>query len=138
MKHIIFLLLVIQSNLSLADWEVTRKNSYVHLYHDSSTIVKEGDVVKMYVMASYAEPQIDPVTRKKYSSSVSLMGFRCKQMKSVPLRSRTWSGKMATGDILDSFDLDTIKNSEAWWIDVVPDTTPYDRMKIACKKYFEY
>ena len=70
------LLLICAAGSAAANWVRVRGDGVVTVLADPSTIVRSGDMVKMWSVINYAQPRIAPDS-KAYSSSRQQLEFDC-------------------------------------------------------------
>jgi hypothetical protein len=133
MKKIIYFIFIFTSSYAWAGWEIFNMNesegsNLVFLY-DSSTIKKNGEVVKVWTMFNSDRPKTT-TTGKKYSSAISLKIYNCKEVKTEILHLVFYSGLDGTGNSVQSHDWD---ESEIKMKHFVPNSIDDSLYKIVCK-----
>ena len=125
MKRLLFVVLMMTCSLSWAGWEKSVDGNYV----DRSTIRRNGDVSRIWILKDYASTQEDH--GDVYKSTKQLKLFNCKEETSAILSLLRTSGSMGSGDVVWSIHQ---KYNELDWRQIVPDSVDETHWKIACRK----
>lgn len=98
MRNIFLLvLLVIASNSAMAGWTIVGSFNNSAIYADPSTIGKNGNIVKMWMLYDYKEAEI--FNNKSYLSEKYQVEFDC-QKKLYRVTAFSWhSGNMGKGEV---------------------------------------
>ena len=83
-----------------AKWEPLRNSDSVALLVDSSSVKKRGDQVQLSYLIEYARPQIDPLRKLRYRSSVTSATVRCKARTVLLGPTELYTGPKATGVLI--------------------------------------
>lgn len=140
MKSALLVLLLVVSSNALAEWLVVDSaatfNAVFSLYADSSSIEKEGDIVKVSFLADYKSSQVrsSHPHLKPYLSIQMKSEFDCKENKSRVLLAVAFPENMGGGVGINMSgdgapEIDTTK----WW-PVPPNGHIVSMLKYACKK----
>ncbi len=107
MKKWFFLLLVVCSQ-AWADMHFIGKNKEFGMFVDPSTVERNGDSVKLWVIGDYQEAQSKrfppPLFWVRYLSVKELKEFDCTKALHRTIRTKIFSEKLAKGDLLYTFD----------------------------------
>ena len=124
-KIIIVLILGVLSNHAMAEWVQVSVGEEATVYTDLSTVSKSGNMVKVWEVTDMKKKS----TGDNYLSSKSQHEYDCKEKKSRILSYSTYSGKMATGNVIytSSFIRD--------WLPVKSGGLVEDLWIKACNKY---
>ena len=127
MGKIMLLLLTVASGRAAADWLAVGGNEEASIYVDKVSIVKSGNLVKMWDLFDFHSQQRD-ATGLPYLSDMSLLEYDCKQGKHRTLNFSYHSGNMGKGYIVYS-DADTDP-----WQPVAAGSTVELLWRVACGK----
>ena len=106
--------------------EMSRHDDYA-AYADPSTIRRDGDLVKMWSMFDYKNPQPGP-GGKPYLSTRRHFEYDCKQVRARALGASLHAVKAGNGEALVATD------AKLGWSKVAPDSADDFLLKFACKK----
>jgi hypothetical protein len=122
------LLAAISASATAEVWvEASQNNDYV-AYGDPSSIRREGDIVKMWSMFDYKNPQ-PGIAGKPYLSTKRQFEYDCKQGRARALAVSSYAAHDGKGVALASA---SVKYD---WSPVVPESADEYLLKFACKKY---
>ncbi len=132
MKRFLLVCLMMTCSVSWADWEMTGTvvNKERILYHDKSTIRRNGVIAKMWGMDDYSLPQ-ENSGGQKYQSVKILYAFNCIREELAIISINQYSDSMGKGEGIFSI---TTPESELKWEVIVPGSVREERWKIACGK----
>jgi hypothetical protein len=126
-KILLLLLLAVVSSSAMAGWVAVNHNKYATGYANPATIVKDGNIVKMWTL-------VDCKTMTLFNGGSPFMSikiqeeFDCKEKKLRTLVYTLHSVKMGEGDVIFS------DSNPSKWEPVIPDGEMEDFLKIACGK----
>ncbi len=83
-----------------ADWVVFHAAPEASIYTDPSTIHKEGDNAKMWVLIDYAQPQADK-TGKQVLSDKLYYQYSCKDKTLSIIGTSAYAGHMGSGELIN-------------------------------------
>jgi hypothetical protein len=123
---LIFLLAAVSSN-AMAEWAKfgTVIDGNITFYADPTTIRKNGEMVRMWVLQDYLTAQ----SGRHYLSAKSQSEYDCKKKYVRPISISLHSGNMGSGEIIE---ISTARDDA--WIPVPPDTMFENLWKFACDK----
>jgi len=98
-KWSVCLLLICAAGSAAANWVRVRGDGVVTVLADPSTIVRSGDMVKMWSVINYAQPRIAP-DGKAYSSSRQQLEFDCVENQSRSLFFSRHTDFTGWGDVI--------------------------------------
>ena len=127
MKKILFVLLLMTCSVSWAEWETTDITDSFILFHDKSTIRRNGAFVQMWSSKDYFEVQTD--VRVPFKSSKVLRKYNCNKETQALVSLIHYSESVSSGRVTFSH---TVKEHELNWTPVVPDSVGETEWKIAC------
>lgn len=124
---ILVVLLVVCGRAIAEEWVAVRHNKYATGYANPATIVKDGNIAKMWslVDCKFASHFIGGYP---FMSITSLEEFDCKENKLRTLFYSLYPGKMGEGKVIFS------DSNPSKWEPVLPDSAMEDYLKIACGK----
>jgi hypothetical protein len=124
-KIIIVLILGVLSNYAMAEWTQVDVGEEASVYTDLSTVSKSGNTVKVWDVTDLKKKSAGD----NYLSSKSQHEYDCKEKKSRILSYSTYSGNMATGNVIytSSFVRD--------WLPVKSGGLVEDLWNKACNKH---
>src|SRR5665647_459053 len=135
-KAILMLLLAVVSNSAVADWvKVGIINDEETFYCNPTSILRDGDRVKMSCLHDYNEAQIRPYEGMQdlpFLSTLDQREYDCKTEQFIILNHSYYSGNMGSGDVVYSY------NDPGEWIPIVHEGTGDKQLKIACKRWYEF
>jgi hypothetical protein len=126
-KVILMLLLAIVSSSAMADWVAVDHNKYATGYANPATIVKDGNIAKMWTL-------VDCKTTTFFSGGSPFMSiksqeeFDCKERKLRTLVYTLHAVKMGEGEVIFR------DSNPRKWEPVLPGSAMEDFLKIACGK----
>ncbi|HEV7819543.1 MAG TPA: surface-adhesin E family protein [Burkholderiales bacterium] len=109
-------------------WIETSRNDDYLAYADPSSIRRDGDLVKMWSMFDYRNPQ-PGIPGKTYLSARRQFEYDCKRARTRALAISSHAAREGKGDALASA---SVKYD---WRAVVPDSADDYLLKFACKKF---
>ena len=122
---LIGLVLSLIATASQAQWVLARENKASKIYTDPSTKRRTDNVVRMWVLYDYEDPQL--WKDKTYHSHRAYLQFDCAERTRQILQASLFAGKMASGEVLGSKDEPDRQKF------VAPETSFNDMLKIACQ-----
>jgi hypothetical protein len=123
MKNLVFIFLFCVSFSSWAQWSPVAADADGTIFNfDYSTLRKDGEVRKIWVLSNFVEKDSNGVM-----SSRVRMEYDCKDERHRFLSFKLFSDKNATGVTVDSGDIPSP------WKDIAPDTAAWRLMQTACK-----
>lgn len=130
MKRLILItLLLVSSGPAYAEWVLVEKNNELEegmtVYTDPATILRKGDLVKMWTMHDFTTIQTSPSS--SYLSTKVQKQFDCTQQRARLLAFTEFSGNMGTGTV--GFSASPDENN---WIPVEPGTINQALWEVAC------
>jgi hypothetical protein len=129
MKRILFVLLLMTCSVSWAEWEYTTQTSSFMLFHDKSTIRRNGEISQMWSLLQFFEVQ--SFLGVLYKSRTELMKYNCKDETSALVSASRFSESFGKGKVTSS---NTIKEREFEWNPVSPGSSGETSWEIACGK----
>jgi hypothetical protein len=132
MKRLTFIALMMFCSVSWADWEYAAKssNSQITHYVDTSTIRKNGEVVRMWTMTDYGKTQ-DGIGKENYNSEGVMFAFDCKSETSAVVSRMLFSGAMGGGTVVFSH---TQRERLLNYDPIFPGSVAQVYWKLACNK----
>ena len=128
-KFVAFCVLAAASVTAKAEvWIETSKNDAYKAYADPSSIRREGDIVKMWSMFDYKNPQTG-IPGKPHQSTRRQFEYDCKQNRARALAVSSHAAHDGKGDPIAAASL------KYNWSAVVPDSADDYLLKFACKKF---
>jgi hypothetical protein len=109
-------------------WIETSRNDDYLAYADPSSVRRDGDLVKMWSMFDYRNPQTG-IPGKTYLSTRRHFEYDCKRARARALAVSSHTAREGKGDALASA---SVKYD---WRAVVPDSADDYLLKFACKKF---
>jgi hypothetical protein len=129
MKRLLFVLLMMTCSVSWAEWEYTTETNSFFLYHDKSTIRRNGEISQMWSLLQFVEVQ--NFLGYSYKSRNELIKYNCKDETSALVSVSRFSESMGKGKVTSS---NTIKEREWEWHPVSPGSSGETSWEIACGK----
>ena len=126
-KVIVMLLLVVSGKAIAGEWVAVNHNKYATGYANPATIVKDGNIAKMWTL-------VDCKTMTFFSGGSPFMSiksqeeFDCKEKKLRTLVYTLHAVKMGEGEVIFR------DSNPRKWEPVLPDSAMEDFLKIACGK----
>jgi hypothetical protein len=130
MKRLLFSVLAMVYSLSWAGWEYTGKTNEAFVFHDKSTIRRNGAFVQMWVLTDYFEVQTGGGL-VPYKSTKELWKYNCNDETLAAVSLIHFSESEGMGSV--SYNK-TYKERELDWISVAPGSGAEAHWKIACGK----
>ena len=115
---------------AMAEWTYfdSSDDKTFDVYIDKTTIRKQGNIAKMWVMKDYKSPR-KTANGTSYSSNKSLGEYDCAEIKDRNLSTTYYSDNIGRGAAVLTHQYDDAK-----WGDIVPDSIGMMEWKAACKK----
>jgi hypothetical protein len=129
MKRLVFAALMMVCSVSWAEWEYTDSSDSFILFHDKSTIRRNGVFVQMWSSKDYFDVQTD--VRTPFKSAKYLRKYNCNEETQAIVWLIHYADSLGSGNVTFSY---TTKERELAWIPVVPGTIGEAEWKIACSK----
>lgn len=130
MKRILFVLLTITCSVSWAEWRMigtgVDKETEITFYYDTSTIVKNGSIAKIWVLQNYSSTQMN-AHDKSFNSTKTQRKFECNEETNSISMIVFYENLFGKGEIVHT---STYSNKE--FTPVIPGSIGYAMMKIAC------
>jgi hypothetical protein len=124
-KRVVGVLLICAAGSVMANWVRVRGDGVVTVLADPATIVRSGDVVKMWSVINYAQPRTTS-DGKTYSSSRQQLEYDCTENQSRSLFFSRHTEYTGWGDVVYRND------TPGRWIPVPPGSIGGALMKFAC------
>ncbi|MBL79704.1 MAG: hypothetical protein CMH70_06705 [Nitrosomonadaceae bacterium] len=131
MKNLLWILVFsVISTHSIAEWNKVDTSNQIGLtaYADSSTIVKSGAKVEMWVLYDYKTAQKS--ARKPFLSIRGQWRYDCKEIKEQPVYEILLSENMGRGEVIGK----TIYDESMKWLSIVPNSVGMAFWKLACRR----
>ncbi len=128
MKQILCAWLLMTCSVSWAEWEITSGAPEQIVYHDKTTKVRKGNIVKMWTMTDFPELRNDEFG--DFLSIKTYDAFDCNKNSHALIQAFFYADKLATGNMIHTFK---IKESELDWLPIKPETVAEEELKIACE-----
>jgi len=123
------ILLAAVSASALAEvWIETSRNDDYLAYADPSSVRRDGDLVRMWSMFDYKNPQ-PGIPGKTYLSTRRHFEYDCKRARARALAVSSHAAREGKGDALASASV------KYEWRAVAPDSADDYLLKFACKKF---
>ena len=126
-KAVLMLLLAVGGKAIAGEWAAVNHNKYATGYANPATIVRDGDIAKMWTLVDCKE-----ITHffggYPFMSIKSHEEFNCKEKKLRTLSYSLYPGKMGEGKDIFS------DSNPSKWAPVLPGSQLADFLKIACGK----
>ena len=126
-KLLIGLMLLVVSGAASAEWTDVGDNDEITLYVDKTTIRRNGNLVKMWILYDFKSASV--VVGLSFLSNRSQNEYDCKEEKFRILEISYFSGQMLSGKVVISED-----NMGRKWVAVPPSSVMEAQWKIACGK----
>jgi hypothetical protein len=123
LKALLLLISVFTSSSSLAQWELYGEVTEAFLYIDFSTVRKDGNLRKVWVLQDLKQRQ-----KEGALSLRARVEYDCKGERYRYLSATSHSSQMAQGNVINS------QTGLSDWIDVAPRTATEDSFKLVCSK----
>jgi hypothetical protein len=132
MKRLLFVVLMTVCSVSWAEWKVTGTTDHGQnsVYHDKSTIRRNGAISKMWTLNDYAASRPD-ISGREYKSVKNLFAYDCKEETSAITSSIGYDNSMGSGDVVYSHSL---KMNQWEWDPISPGSVAAVHWAIACGK----
>jgi hypothetical protein len=124
---LLMLLLVIIGNAIAEEWVAVNHNEYATGYARPATIVKDGNIVKMWSLVDCKAVSYF-IGGSPFISIKSHEEFDCKEKKLRTLAYSLYAGKMGGGEVVFS------DSNPGKWEPVLPDSQMEGFLNIACGK----
>ena len=134
MLFLIFILTSVEKSYAEYDWiPFNDSDKNITSYIDMNNIERVDDIIYYWLLLDYEEPQ--PLASKPNQNVLSAIAYRqffCNSMGRRSIKSEFYSGKMASGDLLDEYDypldypVNKLKPSEegySYWSNVCANTS---------------
>ena len=128
MKRILCVWLLMTCSASWAEWEITSGAPEQVVYHDKTTKVRKGNIVKMWTMTDFPEVRNDEFG--DFLSIKTYDAFDCKKKSHALIEAFFYADKLATGEMIYTLK---IKESELDWLPIKPETVAEEELQIACE-----
>ena len=123
----LFILLFLSSEPAFADWmSLGESDSGTTVYADPTTMRREGDLVKMWVLFDFKTVRTKEGV--SYSSAKAHMDYDCAEQRYEGIEVMYFSGNMGNGNLLDR------SSGKGKWLRVSPGSLDQDLWKLACGK----
>lgn len=126
-KFALILFLTFASQVAIAEFVEFTKLDVATIYVDKSSLVKKGNVSKLWVMIDYNSPQSDKVGKMVLSDKLQYQ-YDCKEKQFQIIASSAHAGQKATGEIV------SVNPDAPVLTPVVPGTLDEKFWEIACVK----
>lgn len=123
LKALLLLITVFTSSSSLAQWVLYAEVTEAFLYIDLSTIRKDGNLRKVWVLQDLKQRQ-----KEGALSLRARVEYDCREERYRYLSATSHSSQMAQGNLIKS------QTGMSDWIDVAPGTATEDSFKKVCPK----
>ncbi len=120
-------MLLVVSGAASAEWTDVGDNDEITLYVDKTTIRRNGNLVKMWILYDFKSASV--VVGLSFLSNRSQNEYDCKEEKFRILEISYFSGQMLSGKVVISED-----NMGRKWVAVPPSSVMEAQWKIACGK----
>jgi hypothetical protein len=121
-------LLVLNSGPAYAEWMAVGESDLgTTAYADSTTIRREGDLAKMWVLFDF-KTAVQKKQGGSYWSAKAHMDYDCTEQRYEGLAVMYFSGNMGNGNVLVG---STIKGK---WLRISPGSLDHSLLKVACGK----
>jgi hypothetical protein len=132
MKRLIFFALFSACSIASAAWELINFDSNGKFFQliDKSTIRKNGEIARIWMMTEYSSVQTDSAGRQ-YQSSKILYSFNCKNETNAVVSIVEFSDAKAEGSVIYN---GTRRDKDLEWDPNVPGSLAEGLWKIACGK----
>jgi hypothetical protein len=124
-KSILTLLLGVVSNSAAAEWVAVGGNDQSSIYADPATILKAGDIAKMWHLVDFNSVQTKP-SGKRYVSEKLQYEYDCAQERARMLNFLSHTGNMGRGGMVEG-DYHAQK-----WEPLLPGSAIAHLRKLAC------
>lgn len=125
-KIVLMLVLGLVCSSASAEWRNVASYNSITLYVDSSTILKRGNMVKMWSLVDFKNP--DTLEGRSYRSMKSQNEYDCKEVKNRMTYNSYHTGNMGDGEVF------AINASIGDMMPVPPNSGNLIMWKIACGK----
>jgi hypothetical protein len=116
-------------SVAWAEWAFVGKTDDHSFFVDKSTKRKNGNIVKMWALRDYSSVQISG--ELKYSSTVILYAYDCKEEAAAIVSISGYVGAMGSGNVVQT---ETHQQREWDWQPVIPGSIGRTQWEIACGK----
>ncbi len=128
MKRTLCCLLMMTCPMTWAEWEITSGAPEQVVYHDKTTKLRKGNIVKMWTMTDFPEVKEDEFGN--FLSIKTYDAFDCREKFHALVQAFFFADKLATGTVIHSLK---IKDAELDWLPIKPETVAEEELRIACK-----
>ncbi len=108
-----------------AAWELAGFSNRADAFVETETIVRKGNLVRVWVM--YSDTVVDP--NKSYRSLKSFQEYNCQTRENRLLYESQHSGEMGGGETIFSTNI-----NQSAWTPIAPDSVAESIRKFICKK----
>ncbi len=122
---ILMLMLTFVSSNAMAEWVAVNHNEYATGYANPASIVKDGNIVKMWSLVD-CKALTHFIGGSPFMSIKSQEEFDCKEKELRTLVYSLHSGKMGEGEVI------FVDSNPSKWEPVLPDSEMERFLKIAC------
>ena len=126
-RLLLFILLFLNVGPAFADWmSLGESDSGTTVYADPTTILREGDLVKMWVLFDFKTVRTKEGI--SYSSAKAHMEYDCADQRYEGLAVMYYPGNMGNGNVLDR------SSGKGKWLRISPGSLDQSLWKLACGK----
>jgi|SRR5688572_3041314 hypothetical protein len=126
-RLLLFILLFLNVGLAFADWmSLGESDSGTTVHADPTTIRREGDLVKMWVLFDFKTVRTKEGV--SYSSAKAHMEYDCADQRYEGLAVMYYSSNMGNGNVLDR------TSGKGKWLRISPGSLDQSLWKLACDK----
>lgn len=127
--------MAVASSNAIAEWVAVGMNNGGDIYADPSTIVKDGNQIKIWTLVDYKMPRTIGKLKPLLSMKI-LTEFDCKDRQSRGLSFFAYSGNMASGETenMSGAGISYIDANPKQWTPVPPNGTGPTLWKFVCEK----
>lgn len=131
----ILMLLTFVSGNALAEWAAIALNDGGDIYADPSSILKEGNQVKIWTLVDYKKPRILGKLKPLLSMKIQTE-FDCVEKQSRGISFFAYSGNMGSGETenMSGAGISYIDTNPKKWMPVPPNGSGPALWDFACKK----
>ena len=126
-RLLIIILFFLSNGPAYADWmSLGESDSGTTVYADPTTIRREGDLVKMWVLFDFKTVRTKEGV--SYSSAKAHMDYDCAEQRYEGLAVMYFSGNMGNGNVIDR------SSGKGKWLRISSDSLDHTLWKLACGK----
>lgn len=129
-KVILMIMLATVSNVAAAEWSEIESDDNETVYADLSTIHRNGDSVKMWLLRDVYTTKI--IRDHEFLSEKRLNEYDCNTEEMRSYAASYFSKNMGNGDVVFS------EEAVSYWKLIQPGTVDYSSLKVACKRFYEF